>query len=147
MRKGFITSFVLLFCFASLAACQSQNKELTIQNAWGRPGVSGSNSAVYFTIDNPLSQSNELKRISSDVAESVELHMSSMDANGIMMMRPVESIEIPAKSTVDLKPGGLHVMLVGLKQDLITGGSITINLDFENTGSLTIEVPIKQSAD
>lgn len=147
MRKGFVASFVLLFCIVSLAACQSQNRGLSIKNAWVRPGISGSNSAIYFTIDNPLSQPDELEKVSSDIADSVELHKSSMDASGTMMMRPVESIEIPAKSTVDLKPGGLHVMLVELKQDLNPGGSITITLDFENTDSLTVEVPIKQSAD
>lgn len=146
MRKRFAASFVLLFCFALLAACQPQSTGVSIRDAWARPGLAGSNSAVYFTIRNSSTAGDELVKVSSDVADSVEIHMSSVDASGTMMMRPLEAVEIPAHTAVELEPGGMHVMLVGLNEDLIAGESITITLHFKNAANLTIEVPIKASA-
>lgn len=146
MRKRFAASFLLLFCFALLAACQPQSAGVSVLDAWARPGLAGSNSAVYLTIRNSSTAEEELVGASGDVAESIEIHTSSMDSSGTMMMRPVEAVEIPAHAAVEFKPGGMHVMLVGLSEDFIAGESITITLHFKNAANLTIEVPIKTSA-
>jgi copper(I)-binding protein len=80
----------------------------------------------------------------TDVAETVELHTVVME-NNVMMMRPVEQIDIPASSETELRPGGFHVMLLGINQDLAEGETVELTLTFENAGDITVTAPIRQS--
>ncbi len=77
-----------------------------------------------------------------DAAKAVELHTVTM-VDGVMQMRPVPFIEIPANGAVELKPGGFHVMLVGVKQPLKTGVSIKLKLTFEKAGVQEIQAPVR----
>ena len=129
-----------------MAACQPKATNLSAKAAWARPGMAGGNSAAYMILQNPLDSPDKLLSASSAAAESVEIHMTSMDANGTMMMRPAGPVELPAQSSVELKPGSLHIMLIGLKNDLNTGGTITVTLHFEKADPLTLEIPIQESA-
>ncbi len=129
-----------------MAACQPKATNLSAKAAWARPGMAGGNSAAYMILQNPLDSPDKLLSASSAAAESVEIHMTSMDANGTMMMRPAGPVDLPAQSTVELKPGGLHIMLVGLKNDLVIGGTITVTLQFENADPLTLDIPIQEAA-
>ena len=70
--------------------------------------------------------------------------MSMMDDNSVMSMQMQEALAIPAQQEIIFKPGGLHVMLVGLTQDLKLGDTITLTLNFKEAGSLTIEVPVRE---
>lgn len=108
--------------------------------------MAGGNSAAYMILQNPLDSPDKLLSASSTAAESVEIHMTSMDANGTMMMRPAGPVDLPAQSSVELKPGGLHIMLVGLKNNLVIGGTITVTLQFENADPLTLDIPIQEAA-
>lgn len=103
----------------------------------------GGTSAAYMTLVNTGSTPDALISAATDAAETVELHLSSMD-NGVMTMRPVENIEVPANGEVELKPGGLHVMLIGLKQNLEAGDMVTLTLTLENAGEVEIEAPVRQ---
>ncbi|RPI91973.1 MAG: copper chaperone PCu(A)C, partial [Chloroflexi bacterium] len=86
---------------------------------------------------------DKLVKAESDVAKMVQIHLSEIDANGVSTMREVEGIDIPAGGSAELKPGGYHVMLIGLKQDIQEGDMITITLIFQNAGKVTIEAPVK----
>jgi hypothetical protein len=81
---------------------------------------------------------------SSDVAENVELHMSMMHEDDAMTMEHQNSIPVPANGSVEFKPGGLHVMLINLNQDLKTGDRFQITLQFQNAGELTIEAQVQE---
>jgi len=70
--------------------------------------------------------------------------MSMMDDNGVMSMQMQEALPIPAQQEIIFKPGGLHVMLVGLTQDLKVGDTITLVLNFKEVGSLTIEASVRE---
>ena len=70
--------------------------------------------------------------------------MSQMDSSGVMSMQPQQSVEIPASDTVEFKPGGLHVMLINLNQDLALGNTILLTLKFEKAGEITLEVPVEE---
>ena len=129
-----------------MAACQPKATNLSAKAAWARPGMAGGNSAAYMILQNPLDSPDKLLSASSAAAESVEIHKTSMDATGTMMMRPAGPVDLPAQSTVELKPGGLHIMLVGLKNDLVIGGTITVTLQFENADPLTLDIPIQEAA-
>ena len=144
MRVNFkILLWILLVL--TLAACSS-SKGLEVKDAWARPGMSGDNSAIYFTISNPGAEDDVLQSAECDVATQAELHMSSMDASGTMSMLPQESVAIPAGGQVEFKPAGLHVMLVGLKQNLKEGDTFKVTLNFEKTGAITLEVVVKQQS-
>ena len=82
--------------------------------------------------------------VSTEIAEVAEAHMSMLDANGVMSMQNQEAVSIPARKKVEFKPGGLHVMLINLKQDLNPGDIITLTLEFKETGNVLVEVPVQE---
>ena len=135
--------FVLLLGVVLLSACNSA-QSLSVKDAWARPGTAGGNSAIYFIIENSASQDDVLLSASGDVAASVELHISMMDANGVMSMQPQESVPAPAQGTVEFKAGGLHVMLINLNRDLKVGDTFTVTLNFQNAGEITVDVTVKE---
>lgn len=120
------------------------NEELIISSAWARVGTVGGNSAIYMIIENSTGQDEILLSAKTDIASGVELHESKMTDQGTMMMEQQQSISIPSGEQVELKPGGLHIMLINLKEDLSAEESIQVSLSFINSGVLTIEVPVKQ---
>lgn len=146
MRIKMTAFCILLLGSALLSGCTPRTNEITIKDAWARPGKTGSNSAVYFTIDNPLPNPDALLKAEGDIAESVELHESSMDDQGTMMMRPLESVSIDAKTKVEFKPGGLHVMLFSLKRDLNAGDQFNLTLHFQSNPEITLQVQVKESS-
>jgi copper(I)-binding protein len=104
----------------------------------------GGTSAVYMTIANGGGADDRLLSASSDAAETVELHETTMTDN-VMRMAPVEGgILVPARGRAELKPAGLHVMLIGLTRDLKAGDTVRLTLTFERAGSMEIEAPVRQ---
>ena len=152
--------FILIFFSLLMAACANKNSpqngasSIEIQNAWARPAVmmdmssnssgdmSSSNGAAYLTIVNKGSATDKLTSAESDVAETVQIHQTVME-NNVMSMSPVDSIEVPANGKVELKPGGYHIMLVGLKQDLKIGDQIQLTLVFEKAGRIQVDFEVK----
>jgi hypothetical protein len=124
-----------------LVSCGSS--KLTVSNAWARTGITGGNSAIYLVMDNPTNQDDILLYANSNVAEAVELHISQMTEEGIMTMQQQEKIPLPSGTKVEFKPGGLHIMLVNLKQDLIAGDSFQVTFTFQNAGEINLEVQIQ----
>lgn len=127
-----------------ISACGDSLNELVIQGAWARPASAGENGAAYFVIENWTTTDDILLSVSSEIASATEVHMSMGDANGVMSMQMQESNPVPAKDTVKFEPGGLHVMFVELTQDLQVGDTITLTLNFEKAGSITVEAPVKE---
>ena len=125
-------------------ACGGSLSELVIQGAWARPASAGENGAAYFVIENWTMTDDILLSVSSEIASATEVHMSMGDANGVMSMQMQDSIPVLAKDTVKFEPGGLHVMFVELSQDLKVGDTITLTLNFEKAGSMTVEAPVKE---
>lgn len=100
-----------------------------------RPAKSGQNSAAYVTIENKSDLPLKVVSATSSVADVVELHTSYED-RGVMKMRPIDEIDLQAGEAVNLRPGGLHIMLIGLKKTLRMGQKITININFDNGKSV-----------
>ena len=142
--KSKIVIFVLLLATLLVSACGAASGELTIQDAWARPANTGENGAAYFIIENGTASDDSLMSVSSDIATAAEVHMSMADANGVMSMQMQDAVIIPAGEPVEFKPGGLHVMLVNLTRDLKPGETITLTLNFKETGSVVVEVPVKE---
>ncbi|PIY44109.1 MAG: hypothetical protein COZ06_21300, partial [Armatimonadetes bacterium CG_4_10_14_3_um_filter_66_18] len=104
-----------------VGACAPAATEVEASAVWARTGMSGGTGAAYLTLVNGAAADDELLSASSDVAEAVEIHLSQAGANGEMQMIPQKSVPLAAGAKVEFKPGGLHVMLIGLKQDLKVG--------------------------
>lgn len=92
---------------------------------------------IYMTVENLGSRLDRLVSASSPVAEAIEIHRSTMD-NGIVRMRPVDSIEVDAGEVLSLESGGYHVMLVGLTRDLDPGDTFEVELQFERAGTISV---------
>jgi hypothetical protein len=116
----------------------------TMEMADMAAAASGGTSASYLTITNSGGTADALIKAASDVADTVELHTMTME-NNVMRMSPVEKIDIPANGTAELKPGGLHVMLIGLRQDLKDGDVVKLTLTFQNSGTIEVEAPVRTS--
>ena len=134
---------ILVAAVLATSACSGSSGELTIQDAWVRPARAVENGAAYFVITNGTTADDTLLSITSEIASATEVHMSMGDANGVMSMQMQESVTLTARDKVEFKPGGLHVMFVNLTRDLKVGDTIPLVLNFENAGSLTIDVPVK----
>lgn len=116
---------------------------IQITEPWARespPTVT--NGAVYMTLTNVGSETDRLLEGSGEVAETVELHTHLME-NHVAKMRKVEMIEVAAGQPTVLQPGGLHIMLIGLKQPLIAGQTFPLTLRFEKAGEIPVQVTVR----
>ena len=101
----------------------------------------GLNSAAYLVINNTGAE-DRLIQATSTVARVVELHTVE-ETNGVKAMRQVEAIVVPANGTATLKPGGFHIMLIDVQQDLKPDDTFTITLTFEKAGAITVPVTVR----
>ncbi len=117
--------------------------DVMIHGAWARASLGNTkNSAAYMTLEVTGDAPDRLIATETEAADRAELHNHLM-ADGIAKMRPVAAVEVaPGEPTV-LQPGGLHVMLMGVKQPLVEGETMKLSLTFEQAGSVDLELPIK----
>jgi copper(I)-binding protein len=113
---------------------------IQVSEAFTRSAPAGGVGGVFLTIVN-AGAADRLTGATSPEATKAELHQSISD-NGVMKMRPVDGLDIPAGGTVKLVPGGYHLMLVGLKQGLTVGGHLPVTLVFQNAGKIEVEANI-----
>lgn len=145
-------------CSPTPAASPAAGQGISGQNVWARPAKmmagdaaqgnamqhGGATSAVYMTLSNPSAASDRLVSAKTDVAHSVEIHETRMEGD-VMRMQQVEGgIETPAGGQVELKPGGLHIMLIGLTRDLAVGDTFPVTLEFASGATLTVEAEVRQ---
>jgi copper(I)-binding protein len=129
-----------------LSACGAEAEGgVEVHDAWMRPAVRGENAAVYFDLHNHSSTADELLGASSDVAEAVELHESAMEGD-VMTMNMLPSLALAAGAEVTFEPGGLHIMLIRLKQDIQTDDHVELVLHFKNSGDLMITAHVVDTA-
>lgn len=142
---GWLFFLFLLAGCAAPTAMPEPAAPLSIHDAWARPGVDI--SAVYLEIHNEGATADRIVHAEApDVAETVELHQTTMD-NDVMAMQPVESIEVPASGTAWLEPGGYHIMLIALTQELAVGDIFTATVYLEGAGSLEVPVTVREAAE
>lgn len=100
------------------------------------------NGAAFMVLRNRGSMPDHLLRVESDIAQVVELYENQMQNEG-MSMRLVESVEVPANGQVEFKPGGLYMMLVGVKHTLQVGDQVTLILVFEISGKIIVKATVR----
>jgi len=124
---------------------QANAGSLTISNATARFLIAGRPGAVFLKIQNE-GAADKLISASSSLSNKVELHTHTMD-NGVMKMRPVEEIDVPANSVTELKSGGHHIMIFGVTTLPEKGSKIPFTLTFEKTGKVQIEATVGEPGD
>jgi copper(I)-binding protein len=156
---------------AAVSACSSGGGSLSVSDAWVRMTDPAATAAGYLTITNQSSTADSLTGVSSPAYGSAQLHetvvmepspsaMASMepspsDAMGsmapspgasmgdMMGMQPVDEIPVPANGSVELKPGGYHIMLMDPTGTLAIGDTVELTLTFKNAGTITVKATVK----
>lgn len=109
---------------------------IAVEHAWARATPKGAKTgAAYITLVNSGTRDDRLLQVTSPVAESVQFHSETND-NGVMKMRMLAAVTVDPGAQVTLKPGGIHMMLLGLKQPLKEGQTISLTLTFEKAGDI-----------
>ncbi len=116
-----------------------------VEAAWARPTVNGQAGGGGFLKITGGAAADKLVSASANVSKMVELHTMEMDGN-VMRMRQVDGIAVPAGGTVELKPGGLHIMFMGLTQTLKAGDKFPLTLKFEKAGEVKVDVQVSAQA-
>lgn len=125
-------------------AAPTANDIVRVEDAWARAAIAGGNGAAYARIVNDGEEADRLIAVKGDAANVVEIHEMSTEG-GVMKMRKLDALEVPAKGVAELKPGGNHVMLIGLKDALSEGGALSLTFVFENAGEVAMELPIRKA--
>ena len=133
-----------LHCSGAAKQDNAQNNAIEAQGFHAFATIDGSNiSAAFGTLSNTSEQPIALQKATIiNSKATAELHQSIKE-KGVVKMLPVDSITIPAKQSVELAPGGLHIMLINLPKTLESGKTIALELAFDNGTTLKIEAPIK----
>jgi hypothetical protein len=136
--KKFLPAVVLS---GLLAVAANAVLAVEIESSWARPTAPGAKVGGAFMTLVGGAQADRVVAGSSPVAAAVELHTHIMQ-EGVAKMRAIPGIDVPAGGRVELKPGGLHLMLINLKAPLKAGDTIPLTLRFEKAGEIEIRVPV-----
>lgn len=134
----------------TVACATSGGSQVSVSGAWvraaalARDGASVS-SAAYLTIQHSGDIDDMLVGVQSPVADAAEVHRTAME-DGVARMRPAGDVPVAAHSTLTLEPGGQHIMLIGLHQNLKEGTSVPLTLEFRRAGRVSIQAPVHAEA-
>ncbi len=137
-----VIAFVLAAAVSGPVLAQSPGaSSITVDAAWARATPAGAKTGVvYLTLANHGADADRLVGASTPVAEKAQFH-TEFEEKGVMKMRPLAAIEVKPHEKTVLKPNGMHLMLIGLKQPLKEGENFPLTLEFTHAG--TMVVPIK----
>lgn len=139
------TTRTLVLAAAMLAATAASHAQVTVKDAWIRATVPQQQATGAFM---QLSAAKDTKLVaaSSPLTPVVEVHEMAMKDN-VMTMRQIPGVDLPAGKTVELKPGGYHVMLMNLKQQVKEGDTVPLTLTFESKDgkrdTMDVKVPVR----
>jgi periplasmic copper chaperone A len=143
--KNLLIAAALLTLGAGAAYAQNDRVgSIEVSNPWApATGSTLTNTAVYLSLTDVGTKSDELVAASSSVAQKTELHVFSVE-NGVYGMHEVDGIEVtPGGAATVLRPGGAHVMLKSLKRPLRPGTTFPLTLTFQRAGQLQVEVRVE----
>ncbi|TWO18239.1 copper chaperone PCu(A)C [Campylobacter hyointestinalis] len=124
---------------AALAAVFAFGADIDVNDAFVKATMpNAQNSAAFMSITNNTDQNISLVSASNSVSKFTELH-THVSENGMKKMIQIPQIDIPAKSSAQLKPGGLHIMMIGLSKAINPGDKVDITLNFSNGKSIDLK--------
>lgn len=158
MIKKSTWTLLITFSLISFLSCTKEENEqssedtptislpehgIAIENAWARPARANGVSAIYMNVLNGSARADTLLSLSSPVAGLVEVHESYEREEGMMGMRQAETVIFPARDVVILEPGGLHIMLIQLREELAEGDTVEVTLQLSDSGEMVISAPVQ----
>ena len=147
MMKAFHLSAALLSLALACSAQAAGKTDLRFSNAWVRATPPNAKVAGGFIrIENTGKSADRLISASTSLAASAEIHEMKMQGDMMQMRQLSEGLAIPAKQTVTLQPGEVHLMLIAPKQPIVEGQKVNIILLFEKAGSQTVEFTAHKQA-
>lgn len=139
--RPLVAAIALSVCLPVFAA-----DNISAQGVWTRATPPGAaNSATYAQLYNNSSGLRTLVSVSTSAAKEVQLH-TVLSEDGLMKMREVPYIHIPAEGMVEFKPGGYHIMMLGIHEQLRDGESVDVELTFADGDTMTLTSEIKKMA-
>jgi periplasmic copper chaperone A len=143
-RRAILATLALAGVMLSTPALaqQASTDNLEISGAFARASAGKAMAGAAFLTVTSLGEADRLVAFSSPACNRPELHTHIND-NGVMRMRQVEAIDVPAGGEAVLKPGGLHLMMIDLNTQLIEGETVDVTLVFEQGGEIDVTLPIK----
>ena len=127
----------------ALASCSPAKPDIAVTDAWSRPTNSAAQPAVvYLTLTNSGSGDDRLTAVETKVAGRASMHTSTT-ADGVMRMRAVDGVDIPAGEAVRLSPAGTHIMLEQLAEPLKGGTQFTLTLRFQHSAPRQVPVAVR----
>ncbi|ASM35475.1 periplasmic protein [Campylobacter sputorum subsp. bubulus] len=138
MKKIFLSTIVSGMMFAYAA-------DIDVSNAYAKATPpNAKNSGAFMLIKNNTDKDIALVSATNSLSDVTELH-THIEENGMKKMIQVPKIDIKANSTTELKPGGLHVMFIGIKKPMVVGENVKMTLTFDNGQTVTLDkVPVKE---
>ncbi len=134
---------LLVFLVACGGGESGEGGSISVTDAWARTSpMANSMGAVYMTLVNDGRSDDELLSVRSDVAMMTEIHQTS-ESGGMMQMSPVQGIVVPGNGQAELKPGGYHIMLMGVTEPLQAGQQIELTLRFAQAGEVTVTAEVR----
>ncbi len=119
---------------------------IVVGDAWATPSVPGNPASdVYLTIDNRGDRPDSLLGVETGVAADAEVAVTTLDANDFPSMSLMQPLWVPAASETVLQPGAIHVMLMGLQQNLTLGESFPVKLVFAHAGTIDVTVRVESA--
>ncbi len=164
VRTGAVLLTILALLLGAAACTQTaapaSSQGVSAQNVWARPAKmmdsmpmegdtqqmqhGGANSAIYMMLANGGAEADSLVAAKAGVSNAVEIHETVMEGD-VMRMQQVEGgIPVPAGGQAELKPGGYHVMLIGLTRDLAVGDKFPVTLEFASGTTLEVEAEVRE---
>jgi copper(I)-binding protein len=151
---------------AALVACASKpsaGPQIRAEDVWSRPSVAlaemsddasvdntpmdranTGTGAVYMRLVNAGREADRLVGGQTEIAQVLEIHETTLDGDVMKMQHLPDGLEIPAEAQVELKPGSYHIMLIGLQRDLKEGDTFPVLLELDKSGTLTVQVQVRQ---
>lgn len=140
-----------LLALALLALCAlarpslGDESPIVVSDAWARPTLKGTRTgAVYLMLSNRGAAGDRLVGVSTPAADRAEVH-EDVTANGVMSMKPVLELALPAGASTAIEPGRYHIMLIGVKAPLAAGESFPMTLTFASAPPLEVSVAVTRA--
>lgn len=141
--KKLLVFMLLVMSFPAFAADRDENR-VEISDAWARATPrTAKNAAAYMHLENKTGSPDALVGVESNVSEMAEIHRTSENEYGVMLMEHQDEVALPAGEKIAFKPGGLHIMLMGLHKPLQEGLEFPLTLHFANAPSRYVRVKIE----
>jgi copper(I)-binding protein len=143
-RRTTLASAIALTAGLALAGCSSDSfdgkPDLKVSQAFMPQPVSADMAGGFLVVKNDSKTADKLTKVTSDISDDVTIHETKNQK-----MQEVKAFDIPANGQLDLERGGSHIMFMGLKKKPKQGEKVSIELHFEKTGTVKVELPVKES--